>query len=245
MTRRTVLRWAGVAVLLVAVLVAFHYLPVTEEVPRFLDWVHGLGPAGGLVLGLVYAVGTVLFLPGSLLTMAAGFLYGPFWGSVIASPASVLGATAAFLLGRTTARGWIRKRMESSERFKALQEGITRDGLKMLVLIRLSPVFPFNIVNYAFGLTKIRLRDFVIGSWIAMLPSTVLYVYLGSLVPRAASLSSGAHSSGGGKNLERVFFWVGLAATAAVAYFATRLARKTLARTAPKLTETDEVDEND
>lgn len=240
MTRRRMLRWAGAAVLLAAALVAFHYLPVKEEVPRFLEWVHGLGPAGGVVLGLAYAVGTILFLPGSLLTMAAGFLYGPLWGTVIASPASVLGATGAFLLGRTTARGWIRKRMETSARFKALQEGITRDGLKMLVLIRLSPIFPFNIVNYAFGLTKIRLRDFVLGSWIAMLPSTLLYVYLGSLVPRAAALGRHAQASGGNKGVERIFFWVGLVATAAVAWFATRIARRTLAKTAPELAEPDE-----
>lgn len=225
---------------LAAAVLLFHYLPIEKEAPRFLEWVNGLGPAGGVVLGLAYAFGTILFLPGSLLTMAAGFLYGPFWGSVIASPASVLGATGAFLLGRTTARGWIRRRMDSNPRFKVLQDGIAKDGFKMLVLIRLSPVFPFNLVNYAFGLTKIRLRDFVFGSWLAMLPSTVLYVYLGSLVPRAASLSSGAHASSGGKTLEQVFFWVGLGATAAVAYLATRIARRMLTRTAPELAETEE-----
>lgn len=232
---RQALRFFAVLALLAAVFAAVRLLPVKTDLPLFLGWIKGLGVWGGLLFGLVYALGTVLFLPGSLLTLASGFLYGPLWGTVIASPASVLGASAAFVLGRTVAKDWIASKVASNSRFGALQGAIAKEGVKILMLVRLSPVFPFSLVNYAFGLTGIRLRDYAMGSWIAMLPGTFLYVYLGSLITDAAALASGAKPPAAGSTAQRVLLWVGLVATLAVVVVVTRTARRALARAVPEL----------
>lgn len=232
---KAILKWGGGVLLAGAVLVSLRFLPVRTELPAFLAWIRSLGLAGGVLFGLVYALGTILFFPGSLLTLASGFLFGPLWGTLIASPASVLGATGAFLLGRTAAKGWIESRVASSPKFAALQEAVGREGLKIIMLVRLSPVFPFSLVNYAFGLTSVRLRDFVLGSWAAMLPGTFLYVYLGSLVTDAATLASGAEPATEGSFVRQVLLWVGLVATLAVVVVVTRTARKALARAVPEL----------
>jgi uncharacterized membrane protein YdjX (TVP38/TMEM64 family) len=229
------LKVSAILVILAALLIAARLLPVKSELPVFLEWIRGLGLMGGLLFGLVYALGTILFFPGSLLTLASGFLFGPIWGTVIASPASVLGATGAFLLGRTAARNWIAGKVASSPKFAALQGAIGKEGLKILMLVRLSPVFPFSLVNYAFGLTGIRLRDYALGSWIAMLPGTFLYVYLGSLITDAAALASGAKPPAAGSTAQRVMLWAGLIATLAVVVLVTRTARRALARAVPEL----------
>ncbi len=231
-------RWRKPALalaILAASVVALRLLPVRQELPVFLEWVRGLRWMGAFLFGGLYAAGTILFLPGAILTLSAGFLYGPLWGTVIASPASVLGATGAFLIGRTAARRWVRAKVSTSPRFAALQEAIGREGTKILVLVRLSPVSPFSLVNYAFGLTSLSLRNYVLGSWIAMLPGTFLYVYLGSVITDAAGLASGANPPAGGSAAQRVLLWVGLAATLAVVVVVTRTARSALARAVPEL----------
>ncbi len=135
--------------------------------------------------------------------------------------------------GRTVARGWISRKIAGNPKFASLDEAIDREGLKILVLVRLSPIFPFNVVNYAFGLTRLRLRDFVLGSFVAMLPGTFLYVYIGSLVPDMATLAAGSAAPGG--MTRQIFLWVGLAATILVTALITRTARKALREAAPRI----------
>ncbi|MFA6954409.1 MAG: TVP38/TMEM64 family protein [Thermoanaerobaculia bacterium] len=235
MNKSGVIRLVVLAAIVVGAVVLLRSLPIAEALPGILAWVKGLGWVGAVVFAAAYVVGTVIFFPGSILTLSAGFLFGPFWGTVIASPASVLGATAAFVLGKTVARNWVAGKVESSPRFAALQSAIGREGTKILMLVRLSPVFPFSLVNYAFGLTKISLRGYILGSWIAMLPGTFLYVYLGSLIPDAASIASGARPAGQAAGAQQYLLWIGLAATALVVVFVTRTARKALAKAAPEL----------
>jgi uncharacterized membrane protein YdjX (TVP38/TMEM64 family) len=146
-------------------------------------------------------------------------------GTLLVSPVSVTAATIAFLLGRTVARGWIAERVQRDPRFAAVDAAIEREGLKIVLLLRLSPVIPFNVLNYALGLTRVRLRDYVLGSFVGMLPGTFLYVYLGSLVTTAASLGSGGASAG---TAQHAIYWGGLAATVLVTLFVTRLARRAL-----------------
>lgn len=205
-------------------------LPVEAYLSRFLAWVQTVGPWGALLLGGGYIPAALLFVPGSVLTLGAGFVFGVGVGTVAVSIGSTLGAAAAFLLGRTFARRAIEAKVAGNPRFQALDQAVKREGFKIVLLMRLSPVFPFNLLNYAFGLTQVSFRDYVLASWIGMLPGTMMYVYLGSAAQSLAALSTGQTAGGAGR---QVLFGLGLLATITVTVFVTRLARKTLDELAP------------
>jgi uncharacterized membrane protein YdjX (TVP38/TMEM64 family) len=223
--------------LLVLVLVAAVALAVfargrvdlADALPALVSYARGAGAMGIVLFAVAYVVSAVALLPGAVLTLAAGFVYGPLLGMAIVSPVSVLAATCAFLLGRTVARDWIRRRVADQPRFAAVDEAVGREGFKIVALLRLSPLLPFNLLNYALGLTKVRLRDYVLASWLGMLPGTALYVYLGSLVTNVSGLLGGRATSGQ-PAAARWLYWAGLAATLAVAILVTRIARRALAQ---------------
>lgn len=219
------LRWTVVALLAAAAAAGIWLFPVAAWTTSLAERARDTGAVGVVLFFVAYVVSTVAFLPGSILTLAAGFAYGPFWGLAVASPASVAGATCAFVLGRTVLRGWAERKVGESPRVRAIDTAVEREGLKLVLLLRLSPVFPFNVLNYALSLTKIPLWQYVLGSAVGMLPATALFVYLGSLAPAAAELSS-AGSGGGATRL--VFYVIGFIATIAVVVVATRAARKAL-----------------
>lgn len=198
--------------------------PFSQWIGALVGWLKGAGALGALAYGVVYVVAAVLMLPASLLTAGAGFAYGPMLGTLLVSPVSVVAATVAFLLGRTAARGWISRRIEADSRFRAVDAAIGDQGLKLVVLLRLSPLFPFNVLNYALGLTRVRLRDYVVGSAIGMFPGTALYVYLGSLVRDIAQIDGTGQQS----TARLLFSVVGVIATAAATIFVARLARRAL-----------------
>jgi uncharacterized membrane protein YdjX (TVP38/TMEM64 family) len=201
-------------------------LPLGHWMSQLVDWMRGAGLAGAIAYAVVYVLAALLMIPGSLLTAGAGLAYGPWWGTLLVSPVSVAAATLAFLLGRTVARGWIARRTEADAKFRAVDAAIGTHGFKVVALLRLSPLFPFNVLNYALGLTGVRLRDYALGSFVGMLPGTFLYVYLGSLVGDVAALSQGtAHAS----TARQALSLVGLAATVIVTTYVTRLARRALA----------------
>ena len=158
------------------------FFPVNHWALLLVEWIRGAGALGVGVYALTYVAATLLLLPGSILTAGAGFVYGPLVGTLLVSPVSVLAATLAFILGRFVARTWVARRMEKHPRFAAIDEAIGKSGFKIVFLLRLSPVFPFNLLNYALGVTRVRLGDYVIASLLGMLPATLLYVYLGSLI---------------------------------------------------------------
>jgi uncharacterized membrane protein YdjX (TVP38/TMEM64 family) len=213
----------------VVLLAAFRYFHVQELLRRSLDWVAGLGPAGVIAFVVIYVLACVFMLPGSVLTLGAGAVFGVLKGVAICSVAATLGATAAFLVGRHLARDRVARMIEGNERFRAIDEAVGREGWKIVGLTRLSPVFPFNLLNYAYGITTVRLRDYVLASWIGMLPGTVMYVYLGSLAGSLATL--GGHGRGR-TPAQWLLYGVGLLATVAVTVFVTRIARSALAKKA-------------
>ncbi len=220
-------RLAAALLALVALLAAFRFLPIQELLRRSLDWVAGLGPAGVAAFVVIYVLACVFMLPGSVLGLGAGAIYGVVKGAAIVSVASTLGATAAFLVGRHLARERVARMIAGNERFRAIDEAVGREGWKIVGLTRLSPVFPFNLLNYGYGLTAVRLRDYFFASWAGMFPGTVLYVYLGSLAGSLASLDG----SGGGRSPGQwALYGVGLLATIAVTVFVTRIARAALAK---------------
>jgi uncharacterized membrane protein YdjX (TVP38/TMEM64 family) len=193
-----------------------------------IQWIRGTGPWGPVVLASLYIPESLLMIPGFLLTLGAGFLFGVVRGTVAASVGSVSGATIAFLIGRTLGRGFVERRMANHPKFAAIDRAVANSGFKIVLLIRLSPVIPFNVTNYLFGLTRVRLLDYVLASWIGMLPATITYAYLGSL---AKSLHDINKAPGKHAVLETALLVIGLIATAVVTIYVTRIAQRELKQT--------------
>lgn len=196
-------------------------------VPRFADWVDRQGAWGPIVFILGYALAAVAFLPGSLLTLAAGALFGLAFGTLYAFLGATLGASLAFLVARYLARGAIEKRIAGNAKFAAIDRAVGQEGFKIVALLRLSPVFPFNLLNYALGLTRVPFLPYLAASF-AMLPGTLLYVYYGKAAGSLAAAAGGAKPQGG--TAGTALLAVGLAATLAVTAYVTRLAGRALRR---------------
>lgn len=222
---RSGLRWKWLLYLVVAVALFFaaKYLHVQDLLKQALDWVAKLGPWGPVIFTGIYVVSAVLLIPGSVLTLGAGAVFGLVRGTLIVSLASTLAATCAFLIGRYLARDAVARKIAGNEKFAAVDRAVAAQGWKIVLLTRLSPVFPFTLLNYAFGLTQVKLHHYALASWIGMLPGTAMYVYIGSL----AHVGSGQRTRTPG---EWALYGVGLLATVAVTIFVTRIARKALAR---------------
>ena len=214
--------------MLAALAAALYLFPLSEWVLGLINWARSLGTTGLVIYFVFYSLGVVVLFPGSLLTLGAGFLYGPFRGTLLVSPASVLGATLAFLVGRFLARDWVAQRISANPKFTAIDEAIAARGFYIVLLLRLSPVFPFTLLNYSLGLTRVKLREYVIASFIGMLPGTFLYVYLGSLITNASQLLSGHPPPSGVWG--QVIFLGGLVATLLVTWLITHVARRALDR---------------
>lgn len=197
-------------------------------VPAFSGWVRDLGPLGPVAFILGYVVASVAFVPGALLTLAAGAVFGVGLGTVYVLIAATLGSAAAFLVSRHLARGVFERRLGKNPRFAAIDQAISREGRKVVFLLRLSPVFPFTLLNYALGLTRISLADFVAAS-IGMLPGTLLYTYTGKIAGDLAAVASGGTPARGPGYY--LVLALGLAATVAVTVLVTRVARRALATT--------------
>ena len=222
--RKTWLPWkTGLGALaLVALMVAAHSLPVAAGLRHVDAWTKGLGWAAPLIFVGLYAVGTVLFVPGSVMTIAAGVLFG-LWGIPVVSVGSTLGAALAFLISRYLAREQVKKLVAANPKFRAIDKAVGEQGGRLIGLLRLSPVIPFNLSNYFYGLTNVGFRPYVLASWLGMLPGGCLYVYLGSAGKAGLDGQHRLHGT-----LEHMFFGLGLLATIAVTVVIARVARRAL-----------------
>lgn len=218
-------------VLVLAAVTALFVAGYLLEAPRYLQaaltWVDGLGAIGPVVYVGMYILVCVLVIPGSILTLGAGAVFGVVRGTVFTAIGATAGATVAFLLGRTLLRDWIARKVQSSPRLAAVDEAVEHEGWRLVFLLRLSPLVPFSISNYVYGLTKVRTPHYVLASFVGMLPGILLYSYIGSLVRRLAELGS---SGGGTSPAEWALYAVGLAATVVATARVTIVARRALAR---------------
>lgn len=196
-----------------------------ELLRNALQWLESLGYVGGIAFIGIYIIATVAFLPGSILTLGSGVVFGVVLGSIYVFIGATIGAIAAFLVGRYLARGWIGKKIEGNQKFAAIDKAVAHEGFKIVLLTRLSPIFPFNLLNYAFGVTGVSLKDYAIAS-IGMLPGTVMYVYIGSLAGDLARI--GSKNSPTDPTIQWIIRIVGFIATVAVTVYVTRIARKAL-----------------
>jgi len=216
-------RLVGFVGVLVLLAVAAFTLPITEWLTSLVGWIGDNRGISWLVFILAYILATVLLLPGSILTLSAGFLFGLPLGFALVSAGSVIGACCSFLLGRYFARDWVAEKIDGNAKFSALDNAVRDKGFVIVLLTRLSPVFPFNLLNYAMGITGVKFGSYALGSWIGMMPGTVLYVYLGSAAQNLSEVFSGEAASG-----NNWLLYVGLAATLILTIVITRFATQAL-----------------
>ena len=225
-------RLAALLAIVIALFLAMKFLPIQQWLQSFNDWVGQMGAVGILIFIGVYAVATVLLAPGSILTIGAGFAFGLWKGFLAVSAGSTLGAALAFLVARFIARDKVEAIANRNEKFRRVDEAIGKQGAKLILLLRLSPVIPFNLSNYFYGLTSVKFWPYVLVSWIGMIPGTFLYVYIGTASQAAASVAASGEAVKHGRQYW-IFMSVGVAATSIVTIWITKIARDALRKSEP------------
>lgn len=221
MSRGTIVR----VVAAIAVVVLVIAVGRTVDLRAALEKIQETGPLAPLLFIGLYVAACVFLLPGAILTLGAGAVFGVVKGAPVAWLGATLGSAAAFLVGRYFAREWVARQIAGDDRFRAIDEAVAVEGWKIVGLMRLSPVFPFNLLNYLFGITRVSFRDYALASAIGMIPGTLMYVYLGSVAGDLATLGAGGRTR---TTAEWVLYGVGLVATVAVTVSVTRIARRAL-----------------
>lgn len=212
-------------VVVILLFVGFKFLPVDEWIKWLEDWIESLGPWGPIVFVIAYVLLALLLIPGSALTASAGLLFGLGWGTLWVIIAANLAANIAFPIGRYFARDPVKKRLEGNDNFTAVDNAVAREGWKIVGLTRLSPIFPFTLMNYAFGITKVPWLHYAIASLIGMAPGTFMYVYFGSL----AKLAAGSEEKSTTQIVVTILGWI---VTVIVTVYVTKVAKKALAEKA-------------
>ena len=210
-----------------AMLLVLTLLPVREWLSTAALWTESHRRVAWLLFLAAYTLATVLVVPGTILSLAAGFAFGLPVGVLLVSAGSLAGAGAAFLVGRFFARDWVARRVAGLRTFAALDKATRQDGFLIVFLTRLSPLFPFNLLNYAFGLTAVRFKDYLLASWIGMAPGILRHVYIGSAAQHLGELTDGRIEAGMGG---RVLFIAGLVATLILTAVITRKVTRMLAQ---------------
>ena len=219
-------KWILLAVVVIALSVLAALLPVKAWIRSFIEWVQQLGSWGVVIFIFAYALATILFLPGWIFTVGAGLIYGIVGGTLVALTGAVIGASISFLIARYALRRNIEDYANRSPRFKAIDRAIGQQGWKIIGLLRLSPLIPFNFSNYFYGITSVGFGAYVAVSAICMIPGTLLYAYLGAIGKAGVSGEASERSV-----WQYVLLGVGLVATIAVTILVSRIAKKALAKT--------------
>lgn len=227
-------RLASILVALAAFLMVVRTLPIDELTDRLQAWVESLGVWGPVVYAGVYVVSTVFMLPASALTALSGVIFGLGLGTAVVSVGSVAGAALTFLLGRYLLRDKVAGMLASQPKLRAIDAAIAEGGWKIVAMLRLSPLVPFNVQNYLYGLTPIRFVPCLFTSWLTMLPGTFLYVYIGYTVEQLA-----------GASRERTIWeWLALVAGLLATLLVTVYVSKLVTRKLSEQTQIDEVAES-
>jgi uncharacterized membrane protein YdjX (TVP38/TMEM64 family) len=217
--------WIAIAVAAVALFAAWRFLPLKDWLEALEGWVGDMGVVGAIVYGAVYIAASLLFVPASILTLGAGYLFGLAGGMAVVWPAATVKAALAFLIARHFARERVERLARRHPKFAALDRAIGKGDWKVVVLLRLSPIVPFSVSNYLYGLTPVRFSHYVAATAAGMLPGSFLYVYLGT----AGRRLGGSHER---TPWEWAMLVAGLGATVAVTVYLSRLAKKQLKRRA-------------
>ncbi|KAG6541247.1 hypothetical protein Mapa_017298 [Marchantia paleacea] len=225
--------WAAVwrilviLVMLAAVSAACMLLPVEQMLRDFIIWVQkDVGPWGPLMLALAYIPCTVFAVPASILTLGGGYLFGLFVGFITDSIGSTLGAIAAFLVGRTVGRSYVTSKLKDYPQFQAIAIAIERSGFKIVLLLRMVPLLPFNVLNYLLSVTPMSVYTYSLASWIGMMPLTLIFVYVGTTIKDITDINHGGHFTPG----RWLMICAGLGTSVVVVILVTRIAKDALQR---------------
>ncbi len=217
-----ILRGLLILLLLAAFVLALLWVRQSGLLPRALAWISSLGPWGPIMFILMYIVVAVLLVPASILTFGAGIVFGMAYGSIYVMVAATAASTFAFLIGRHFARDWVERKLGNNQKFKLLDEAAAREGWKIVALVRIAPVFPFGLMSYGFGITRVPFWHYFAATF-AMIPGTLMYIYFGTLVGDLAGLEKGIKSPPWVK-------WTIFVLAVIVTTYAARFARRALAR---------------
>lgn len=219
----------GALIAIIALFAAWRILPLETYISQFNTYVSGLGTLGFIVYGLFYIIATILFVPGAITTIGAGFLFGLGWGTLVVNISATIGASLAFLIARYLARDWVRSKAETYPKFNAIDKAIGKQGGKIVGLLRLSPALPFSLSNYLYGLTAVKFWPYVIATWLGTLPGTLMYVYFGAI--GKAGLNAATTGPTESSPAQKVFLVIGLIVTIGVTIWITKMAQKALKET--------------
>ena len=225
----TIKKVLAAALVLALVAVLMLQGPVRSALLTTITRVQTLGPLGVLVFAGLYIAATVAVLPASVLTIAAGVLYGPYWAALLVLVASLSGAAMAFGLARTWLRPWVLSRYGDGLAFRTIAERTETQGARLVFLLRLSPIVPFSILNYLLGLTHVTFRGYFFASAIGMVPGILLYTHIGASLASLSDLQTG---SGLGNGMSGTVYWIGLGATLLVTIVLTRWSAQALRKPA-------------
>jgi uncharacterized membrane protein YdjX (TVP38/TMEM64 family) len=219
---------AGLLAMLIAggALLLAQPLPVQPWLRSFLEWIGRLGPWAPVFLIALDAAVCLLCLPGSAVTLVAGFLWGTVAGSVVASLGATLGAAAAFLISRLLLRGWIERRLAGHSAMIAIDRAIGSEGFRVVLLVRLCSLLPYDLMSYALGLTKVSFGRYLSGTWLGRLPEILLWAYIGSTAKNLADVFAGKVQAGAGGRI--LLLGMGIAAMIAAMLMVARIASKAL-----------------
>ncbi|HLO85586.1 MAG TPA: TVP38/TMEM64 family protein [Nostocaceae cyanobacterium] len=216
--------------LFAALIIAVKFFPFQENIRHTVLWIKSFGFLAPIIFIIIYNLATLLFIPGSILTIKGGFLFGVFWGSTYVFIAALIGAIGAFLIGRYLSRDWVYQLLEHHPKFKAIDQAVAKEGWKIVLLTRLSPIFPFNLLNYVFGITQVSLKDYVLGS-LGIIPGVITYVYIGSVASDISTLNTADLTV---NPQMRIWQWtlqgIGLITTILMTIYITKIAQKALAK---------------
>lgn len=210
--------------LVAAIAAALVFLPVRQTLVTVVEYIRASGAVGVAAYFALYLVVAVAMLPGSMMSIAGGFAFGPVWGALISTTCATIASVLPFLLGRFVARDWVMRRAAKYPKLAVIDAAVEEQGFKVVVLLRLS-LAPYNLLNYAMGLTRVTLRDFVAGTWLGLLPAVAVLNYFGSLITDAAQLGSAVQGLG---PAARVLYWMGFVTTVVGVVLLTRMARRAL-----------------
>ena len=217
--------------LIVILIIIFKYFNLTEFLRSILIWIESLGLWSPVTFIIIYNLATLLFIPGLILSLGGGVIFGVIWGSIYVFFASTLGSIIAFLIGRYISRDWVCKQFEQHPKFKVVDQAVVKEGFKIVFLIRLCPLFPFNLLNYIFGVMRVSLKDYILGS-LGMIPGTIMYVYIGSLVGDIALIGTSQQPTTFAAEVTKwIINIVGFVATVVVTIYITKIAKKALKET--------------
>ncbi|NET42994.1 TVP38/TMEM64 family protein [Okeania sp. SIO2B3] len=212
----------------ISLIIVAKYFNLPELLKNILIWIENLGIWSPIAFIIIYNLATLLLIPGLVLTIGGGVIFGVIWGAIYVFFASTLGATIAFIIGRYISRDWVYQQLHQHPKFQVVNLAVLKEGFKIVFLTRLCPLFPFNLLNYAFGVMQVSLKDYILGS-LGMIPGTIMYVYIGSIIGDITLIGTSQQPTNFTVEVTKwIINIVGLISTVLVTIYLTRLAKKAL-----------------